>query len=144
MATIHQHYKREENMLLHVSRFLQPAVRFADLPRTVGSASSDALGNWSDVSQLKIIEAADYMDDVLALGQSMHNEHEGAPAPQGNPHYFEAEVTNGVMLTLTQLADMLSDYPTTVVKPSLKSDLLLVELLPAQKHQKVDEAKLAY
>ncbi|QRV92571.1 hypothetical protein RhiJN_20589 [Ceratobasidium sp. AG-Ba] len=145
MATIRQHYKREENAYFQVSKALRPTVRFADLPQYVPSSTptNPSLTPTSN-SQQSILEAAEYLEDVLALGESSLSQNEGISATRGSGQHFEVELTDGVFLGSSQLVDLISDRPGKVTKPSHTYDLPPAKSQPPHKRQKVDIRTLMY
>ncbi|KEP46915.1 DUF659 family protein [Rhizoctonia solani 123E] len=123
MATIRQHYKREEACTILPSRSLRPSVCFADLTPAAQILTPDCSS----------IESEDPAES--AYNESQDDIH-GRTA-MGSRHYFEVEHEDGVFLASKMLSKALSDRTNVsqkLVRP-LESPL---HPEPTHKRQRVD------
>ncbi|KAG8786108.1 hypothetical protein FRC12_016912 [Ceratobasidium sp. 428] len=144
MATIRQYYKREEDQLLQKSRPLRSTVRFNKLPQIKKGPLAHGPVEPSDVESQYVIDASDYIEDVLALGKAVDAVDEVISTPRGNGECFLVKVSDGISLSSTMLIGMISDRPAANSKASHPPELPSVEHLPPTKRQKVDFKEVAF
>ncbi|KAG8774334.1 hypothetical protein FRC12_002043 [Ceratobasidium sp. 428] len=81
MATICQYDKREEDQLLQKSCPLRSTVRFNELPQIEKGLLAHGPVESSNVKSQYVIDASEYIEDVLVLGKAVDAADEAISAP---------------------------------------------------------------
>ncbi|KAG9121819.1 hypothetical protein FRC07_002067 [Ceratobasidium sp. 392] len=149
MATIHQHYRREELAELSL-RSLCPTVRFADLPLSTDAPlqidESGAEVPQPDHQALR--DASDCLDKLIPLQDSSPTGQGttlGRSEPQGAEiQKLEIESNDGISLSSDLLTSLLSERPALLNKRSHSPEVPLVDVVPPVKREKIDVSTLEY
>ncbi|KAG8752176.1 hypothetical protein FRC11_008645, partial [Ceratobasidium sp. 423] len=125
MATIRQHYKRDEARMSSKPLLLRPTVRFTELTPAAQILTPDCSSE----------ESEDPTNSAYTHTSSQNGV--DATTPMGSRHFFEVEREDGVFLASKVLFEALSDHSLAVPKASARS-LESPSPEPARKRQRVD------
>jgi hypothetical protein len=161
MASIRQHYKREESHDSPVGLFLafiyyihelipfksshsllRPTVRFADLSHAAGDVMEPSAPVGASYTDPTNIEGTLGWFDTEFVSEDLP--FEALPIVRGNPHHFEVEQTDGVTLSSKWISDLIYDSLSIGTKRSRSPEPLPADTPLPKKRQRVDISTLAY
>ncbi|KAG9125167.1 hypothetical protein FRC07_008716 [Ceratobasidium sp. 392] len=147
MATIRQHYRREEISSL---RSFRPTVRFAELPSSVEAPAAQTNEPGAEMphpGHQVLRDATEYLGELVRQQDPPVSQYttSGQSDSRGTEiQSLEIESNDGVSLSSNLLTNLLSDRPVLLSKQSCSPELPLADAMPPAKRQKIDVSALEY
>ncbi|KDN49062.1 hypothetical protein RSAG8_02415, partial [Rhizoctonia solani AG-8 WAC10335] len=152
MATIRQHYKREEARTISLPRLFRPTVRFADLTPAAQILTPDCSSTESedpaesayngsvsqgDGQEMTVVGSRHYFEVEHEDGVFVSQGDGQEMTVVGSRHYFEVEHEDGVFLASKMLSEALFDH-TNASQKTVRPLESPPHPEPARKRQRVD------